>query len=139
MSDTILSVEDNADDVYILRRALKKAQVTNPVHVVTDGQQAIDYLAGNGVFADRTKFPIPCLIFLDLKLPYRDGFEVLAWIRQHPELEVVPVAILTGSDESRDHQQASALGAHAYLVKPPSPDDLRSLIKSLCTDGLATT
>jgi CheY-like chemotaxis protein len=131
MSRTILLVEDNEDDVFAFQRALKKAQIVNPVQVVVDGQQALDYLSGTGPFVERVKYPLPFLVFLDLKLPYRDGFEVLAWIRQRAELNSLVVVILTGSDETRDHQQAYALGARSYLVKPPTPDELKRLIDSM--------
>jgi CheY-like chemotaxis protein len=128
---TLLLVDDNDDDLFALRRALKKAGVTNPQQVATDGQQAIDYLAGEGKFADRTQFPLPLLVFLDLKMPYRNGFDVLAWVREQPDLASLPVVVLTGSDELRDHQRASVLGARSYLVKPPQPADLRSIMESL--------
>jgi CheY-like chemotaxis protein len=128
---TILLVEDNEDDVFMFRRVLKKALIANPVQVVTDGQQAIDYLSGTDGFSDRAKFPLPFLVFLDLKLPYRDGFEVLAWMRQQRSLNSVVVVILTGSDETRDHQQAYALGARSYLVKPPTPEEVRRLMDSM--------
>lgn len=130
-SNTILLIDDDEDDIFALRRALKKAQVMNPVEVVTDGRQAIEYLAGAGSFADRVAHPVPFLVFLDLKLPYRDGFEVLTWIRQRAEFEAMLVVVLTGSDETRDHQRAYALGARSYLVKPTSPDELRRLLDSL--------
>lgn len=133
LNHTILLVEDNEDDVFALKRALRKASVANPVAVVTDGRMAVDYLAGANGFADRTRHPLPFLVFLDLKLPYRDGFEVLAWIRQQAELNSIVVVILTGSDETRDHQRAYALGARSYLVKPASPDDLRRLFESMQT------
>ncbi|HVS54253.1 MAG TPA: response regulator [Opitutaceae bacterium] len=130
-SNTILLVDDDDDDVFALRRALRKAQVTNPVQVVTDGRQAIDYLAGANRFADRVAHPLPFLVFLDLKLPYHDGFEVLTWIRQRAQFEAMIVVVLTGSDEARDHQRAYALGARSYLVKPTTPEELRRLIDSL--------
>src|SRR3954469_18637827 len=101
---TILLVEDNEDDVFALRRALKKAQIANPVQVAEDGQKAVDYLAGVGHYADREEYPIPRLVLLDLKLPYRNGMEVLAWIRQQRSLDSLPVVILSGSDEARDHK-----------------------------------
>ena len=81
---TILQVEDDPNDVFFLQHAMKKAGVANPVQVATDGQQAIDYLRGVGKFADRKKFPLPCLILLDLKLPHVMGLDVLKWIRQQP-------------------------------------------------------
>lgn len=128
---TILLVDDNDDDLFALRRALKKAGIANPQQVVTDGQQAIDYLAGAGTFADRAQFPLPFLVFLDLKMPFCSGFEVLGWIREQPDLAAMNVVVLTGSDEMKDHQRACALGARSYVVKPPQPADLRSIMEPL--------
>lgn len=131
LTPTILLVDDNDDDLYALRRAVKKAGIVNPQQVVTDGQQAIDYLAGTGRFADRAQFPLPFLVFLDLKMPLRGGFEVLTWIREQPALASIVVVVLTGSDETKDHQRAYALGARSYLVKPPQPADLLSIMESM--------
>jgi CheY-like chemotaxis protein len=131
LTPTILLVDDNEDDLFALRRALKKAGIANPQQVVTDGQQAIDYLAGVGQFADRAQFPLPFLVFLDLKMPFRGGFEVLSWIREQPALASMVVIVLTGSDETKDHQRAHALGARSYLVKPPQPADLRAIMESM--------
>ena len=131
VSNTILVAEDNDDDIFALRRALKKAGVANPVQVVTDGQKAVDYLAGNGEFADRERHPLPFILFLDLKLPYVDGFDVLSWMRQQPSLNPVVVVILTGSDETKDHQRAYALGARSYLVKPPTASDIIQFMDSM--------
>jgi CheY-like chemotaxis protein len=131
LSNTILLVEDNEDDVFAFQRALKKARVANPVQIAVDGQQAVDFLAGTGEFTDRARYPLPFLVFLDLKLPYRDGFEVLAWIKEQPHLRPVSVVILTGSDETRDHQKAYLLGARSYLVKPPSAEEIAQLLESM--------
>src|SRR4051794_15355706 len=81
LSNTILVVDDNEDDVFALRRALKKANIANPQQIAIHGQDAVDYLSGKGKYADRAQFPLPFLIFLDLKMPFRDGFEVLTWLR----------------------------------------------------------
>jgi CheY-like chemotaxis protein len=130
-TETILLVEDNEDDVFALRRAIKKAGITTPLRVATDGQQAVDYLTAAGDPAKQETHPLPFLVLLDLKLPYRDGFEVLEWIRARPELGKVVVVMLTGSDERRDHQRAYALGARSYLVKPAHAEDIRRLLDSL--------
>jgi CheY-like chemotaxis protein len=130
LTNTILIVDDNEDDVFALRRALKKASIANPQHVVTNGQSALDYLSGAGPYADRNQFPLPFLAFLDLKTPLRDGFEVLAWIRQQPELSEIAVVILTGSVEEKDHKRADTLGAHSFLLKPPTQLDLQTLMRS---------
>lgn len=128
---TILLVEDDQDDVFIFQRALVAANVMNPVVVVTTGQAAVDYLANKGEYADAKKYPRPFVIFLDLKLPYLDGFEVLTWIRKQPHLNSVVVVVLSGSDESRDHQRAYALGARSYLVKPPNAQEIRQFMDSM--------
>src|SRR3954469_23104638 len=96
---TILLVEDNDDDVFAMQRALRKAQITHPVHVVSDGQKAIDYLSGSGTYTDRSNYPLPSLVFLDLKLPYVGGFEVLTWLRAQPDLRHLAVVVLTSSGE----------------------------------------
>jgi len=127
-SATILLVEDEPSDVFLMKRALKKAQITNPLQVASDGQEAIDYLSGTDKFSDRTRFPIPTIVFLDLKLPYKNGFEVLTWIRSQPHLENTPVTVLTSSSEERDIAQCYRLGARTFLVKPPTPAMLEELM-----------
>jgi CheY-like chemotaxis protein len=114
-----LLVEDNEDDAFFMRRAFQDAGLRNPLHIVTNGEQAIDYLAGAPPFADREKHPLPDMIFLDLKMPGRDGFDVLAWLRQEKKFEV-PVAVLTSSPEEVDRTRARQLGADCYLLKPPT-------------------
>jgi CheY-like chemotaxis protein len=128
---SILLVEDNEDDVFAMQRSLRKAEITNPIQVVNNGQKAVDYLSGNGSYADRNFYPLPSLVFLDLKLPYLDGFEVLAWIRTQPTLDNVAVVILTSSAEEIDRSRASQLGAFTYMVKPPAPQHLTQLITNL--------
>jgi CheY-like chemotaxis protein len=131
VSDTVLLVEDNDDDVFALKRAVRKAGIANPLRVVTDGQQAIDYLAASAESSKREQYPLPFLVLLDLKLPYRDGFQVLEWIRSQPHFAAVAVVMLTGSDEPRDHQRSYALGARSYLVKPATAEDIKQLLGSL--------
>jgi CheY-like chemotaxis protein len=126
----ILLVEDNEDDVFLMRRALRAAGVKNRLLVVEDGQEATDYLSGLGQFADRTQHPIPALVFLDLKLPLKSGHEVLSWIRAQRALEGMVVVVLTSSDEPRDITKCYQLGANSYLVKPPTAEQLVDLAKS---------
>src|SRR5688572_29720942 len=123
----ILLIEDNEDDVFLMKRAVKGAKIKNPLLVVEDGQQAVEYLAGKGKYADRENFPFPAVVFLDLKLPIRTGLEVLEWIRQQPALENLVVLVLTSSNEPSDLKRAYALGANSYLVKPPTADQLLDL------------
>jgi CheY-like chemotaxis protein len=130
-SQTILLIEDYEDDIFAMQRALSQANITNPLQVVTDGQQALDYLSGAGQYANRTEFPLPFIMFLDLKLPFVDGFEILSWIRQQPTLQSIIVIVLTGSAETRDQDKAYALGARSYLVKPPTAETLNGILESL--------
>lgn len=126
----ILMVEDNEDDIFLMKRALHGAAVSNPLRCVEDGQQAIDYLNGEGQYADREQFPLPAIVFLDLKLPLKSGRDVLAWMRSNPAFEHVVVLVLTSSNEPSDLQDAYRLGANSYLVKPPTATKLLELAKA---------
>lgn len=127
----ILLVEDTRDDVLLIQRAFRKADLNVRMHVVNDGEAAIDYLAGNGAYADREQTPLPVLVLLDLKLPRRSGFEVLTWIREQPLLKRLPVVILTSSDQMQDVNRAYDLGANSYLVKPVEFNALMEMVKTL--------
>lgn len=120
---TILLVEDNEDDAFFFQRALAAASINVACSVVTDGEAAIHYLAGSYSYADRSRYPFPIFVFLDLKIPLHDGFEVLQWIRNEKHL-TVPVVILSSSPEPRDKEAARKLGANCYLVKPPTKEML---------------
>jgi CheY-like chemotaxis protein len=130
----ILLVEDSEDDVFLMERALQKASIDRPMHVATDGRQALEYLQGIGKYADRKAYPIPALIFLDLKLPFVHGFQVLEWISGQPSLKHVPVAVLSSSPEEKDRDKAKQLGARVFLVKPPTGEMLREVFQSLAGD-----
>jgi CheY-like chemotaxis protein len=132
-SKAILLVDDSEDDVFFMQRALKSAAISNPVMVVDDGQKAIDYLAGTGQFGDRAAFPLPGLIFLDLKMPGRKGLEVLEWIRQQDSLRHIVVVILTSSQEPSDLRNAYRLGANSFLVKPSTTEQLNELAGAIKT------
>jgi CheY-like chemotaxis protein len=127
---TVLLVEDNPDDVFLMRRVFKKAQINARLLVVTDGKQAISYLEGTGDYHDRQSHPLPELVLLDLKLPFLHGFVVLAWIRKQANLKEVHVIILTSSMDDQDREKAESFGA-LYLVKPPAPQTLLEAISSL--------
>jgi CheY-like chemotaxis protein len=120
MSDqaVFLLVEDSENDAILIRRAFQKGNIINPLQVVTNGDQAIAYLKGEGAFANRAEYPLPELVLLDLKLPGIDGFQVLRWIRQQSELKALRVVVLTSSDRIQDVNLAYQLGANSFLVKP---------------------
>jgi two-component system response regulator len=130
MTSAILLVEDEENDVFFMQEALKKAGVLNPIRVASDGQQAIDYFKGAGKFANRQEFPLPCLVMLDLKLPYVMGLDVLKWIRQQPEVSAI-VIILSSSKAEADISAAYRLGANAYLFKPTDTSRLQVIAKSI--------
>src|ERR1041385_4660768 len=128
---TILLVVDNPEDAFMVGRAFQKVGVTNPLVVVREGEQAIQYLMGAGEYADRGQFPIPQLILLDLCMPGMAGFEVLAWLRQQPELRHLPVVILTTSTYSSDVRRAYQLGAKSFLIKPTDFIERISEVKAM--------
>ena len=129
MNRVILLAEDNEDDVFFMQRAAKAAGIVHPIHVAPHGQAAIDYLNGTNGYADRQKFPLPFLVFLDLKMPHKSGLEVLEWIRQQPHLQTLLVQILTTSREESDVQRAYRLGVNSFLVKPPNAAQLTDLMR----------
>ena len=125
----ILLVEDDANDILFVQRAFRQANLTNALHIVKDGDQAIDYLIGNNEYANRDLYPIPVLILLDLKLPRLSGLEVLEWIKKHPTLRRIPVVVLTSSKENIDVNRAYDIGANSYLVKPVKFETLTQMIE----------
>lgn len=126
----ILLVEDDDNDVVLLRRAFAKSRLANAIDVVADGEAALAYLAGEAPYEDRV---LPELVLLDLKLPRKSGHEVLEWIRSQPGLRYLPVVVLTSSREKTDLERAYGLGANSYLVKPP---DFEALIGMVLTLGV---
>lgn len=124
----ILLVEDDDNDVVLLRRAFAKSRLANALKVVADGEAALAYLAGEAPYEDRV---LPELVLLDLKLPRKSGHEVLEWIRSQPGLRYLPVVVLTSSREKADLERAYALGANSYLVKPPDFEALIEMVQTL--------
>ena len=127
----VLLVEDDESDILFLERAFRKVGMAHRLEVVKNGREALQYLSGDGPYADREKHPRPSHVLLDLKLPEKSGFEVLEWIRSTPELEDLHVSILTSSSESADIQKAKLLRADCYLVKPMSFTALLETVASL--------
>ena len=130
-SRPVLYAEDEENDAFLMQRAFLKACVSNPLQIVSDGDAAIQYLSGTGEFSDRTKYPPPCLLLLDLNMPRQSGLEVLKWVRSQPSLQSMPIVILTSSSQDRDIGSAYSLGANGYLVKPPSSEKLIDLVTGL--------
>ncbi len=127
-SGVFLLIDDDSNDQVLIRRSFQKAPTMPQLVVAKDGDEALSYLSGIGDFSDRERFPLPCVILLDLKLPQRSGLEVLAWVRKHAPLRQVPVIILTSSYQEEDIRSAYDLGANSYLVKPVDLGDLEAMM-----------
>lgn len=130
---TVLLAEDNPDDALLMQRAFKSHGLMHPLRIVSDGSQAIAYLAGEGSFADRKAHPYPEMVILDLKMPRVSGFEVLAWLQAHPEMMVIPTVVWSSSADARDVKHAYCLGANAYLVKPTDFQEFKQMVADLFT------
>jgi two-component system, response regulator len=114
----ILIVEDNSSDADLAVRALRKHDITNPVHVVEDGAEALDFIFCRGAYTSRDVLCVPKVIFLDLKMPKVNGLEVLKTVKSDERTHAIPIVILTSSKEDQDIKTAYALGANSYVVKP---------------------
>lgn len=126
---TILIAEDDRNDAFLLELAIRKNEIPNAVHIVEDGQQALDYLEGKGKFGDRRKYAFPRVVITDLKMPRMNGFEVLKWIRGHPKCSVLPTILLSGSGLAADVIKAYRLGANSYFQKPATLHELTELVR----------
>ena len=129
--ETILVAEDDSADAFFLKRAFSKVGVRTALHFVRDGQEVLDYLLGEGQFADRHAHPRPDLLLLDLKMPRMDGFQVLDVVRQRPGIKRLPVVIFSSSAQEQDINRAYDLGANSYLVKPHAMEDLAKIVERL--------
>ncbi len=127
----ILLVEDNLDHAELVRRTLERFPAANLLHHVEDGEAALDYIFGKGSFGDRTQFPVPDLVLLDLRLPRLDGLEVLRHVRNHPTAGAMAVVVLTTSDAERDVAAAWEYRASGFISKPVDVERLSHLVKEL--------
>ena len=121
---TVLLVEDDLNDIFLVKRAFKIAKIENPLQVVTDGVEAVQYLRGEGKYEDRHAHPLPKLIVMDIKMPRQSGFDVLQWVKNDGPLRRIPIVIVSSSDNPADINHAYELGANAYMIKPM---DLRAV------------
>jgi CheY-like chemotaxis protein len=128
---TVLHVDDDPNDTELLRAAVRKAGLQIILHNAEDAEQAIAYLSGEGIYADRNICCLPRLVLLDLKMPRIAGFEVLKWIRGHPQFHELPVVVLSGSELQDDIRLAYASGANLYLVKPLGFEALVQMVREL--------
>src|SRR5438094_370824 len=111
---TILLADDSANNAEFIKRAFRAAGYDNPIQAVCRGEEAIEYLKGEGEYSDRAKFPLPALLLLDTRMTGISGWEVLRWVRQQPEFASLFVVVFTGSEYPGDRQKAQDLGANAY-------------------------
>lgn len=130
LNQTVLLVDDDENDRFLIRRSFRRLGIVNPLYEVSGGAEAIAYLAGEGEYADRTKFPFPSVLMLDLQMPRINGLEVLQWIRSKLTMPGLLVIVLSRSDEIRYVNRAYALGANSFLTKPGNEQELEGLISA---------
>ena len=133
----VLSVDDNDVDGALLERAFKRTSIPARLYRVSEGPQAMAYLAGDGIYRDRDNYPLPDLVLLDLAMPKMSGVEVLKWIREQNVVKKTRVLIFTSSEKPEDVQAANQIGADGYLLKPTKFDDLKKLVKQIHDEWLA--
>jgi CheY-like chemotaxis protein len=126
----ILLAEDSQDDAEAVRAILRRAGVMNAIQTVTDGDQTVSYIEGEGKYADRERFPFPRVLLLDLVMPRFDGLQVLEWLKVHPQREQVLVIVLTGHHDMNRMHLAYALGAKSFLTKPCQIEDIQNLMRA---------
>jgi CheY-like chemotaxis protein len=128
---TILLAEDEENDALLLELALHHAAISNPLNLVRNGREAIEYLKGSGAFADRTRYPLPGLMLLDLNMPVLGGFDVLAWRMKQCSLPRFPIVVLSSSNLKADVHEAISLGADGYCIKPAGMEYLTRAVREL--------
>jgi len=126
----VLMVDDSEDDCLLIKMAMSRNDRLHFIGSVSDGEELVHYMTGQGQYADRERFPLPDMLLLDLMMPRKNGFEVLEWLRGQPFKDMV-VVVLSGSEQSQDVQKAIALGADHYHSKEASPARRNDLIKTL--------
>jgi CheY-like chemotaxis protein len=130
-SYTVLHVDDDLNDLTLFQHACRRANVSFTLRALPEAEQAQDYLAGKGIYADRSQYPLPSLLLLDLKMPRLSGGDLLLWLRQHESLKTLPVVVFSSSRQSKDVKQAYENGANSYLVKPLDLEGLVQIAKMI--------
>lgn len=131
MEDLILLVEDNPDDQELTMRALRHSNIANPVRIIADGAEALDYLLRLGPYAEAATSPRPRVVLLDLKLPKVSGLDVLRAVREHAPTRTLPVVVLTSSAEERDIAESYGHGANSFVRKPLKFTDFAEAVRQL--------
>jgi CheY-like chemotaxis protein len=134
---TILHVEDENNDRLLVEIAFRKAELPVNLQVAEDGDKAIAYLSGTGVYSDRASYPLPNLVLLDLKLPRNSGLEFLSWMKTQPALKELPIVTLSSSEQPADRDQARERGAHDYFCKPVAIGPLQEVVTQIYSKWLA--
>jgi len=127
----VLLVEDSEDDALLMKRTFEQVRASSRVHWVNNGNDAILYLCGHRQFSDRSRYPMPALVLLDLKLPVKNGFEVLRWVRGYRAFATIPVVVFSDCFDARIVQRAYELGANSFLRKPHKSELRRELVEAL--------
>jgi CheY-like chemotaxis protein len=123
-------VDDSEDDCLLIKMAVSKAQRLSFIGSVSDGEEVVSYLNGQGKYGDREKYPLPDMLLLDLMMPRKNGFEVIEWLQRQPFEDMV-VVVLSGSDQGQDVKRAISLGAHHYHTKEANAERRIALIRTL--------
>ena len=131
MTGTILIADDDPCEIHAMQEVLRKAQILNPFFSVNDGAELMAYLQGEGAYGDRTRYPYPAIILLDLEMPQKSGLEVLEWLHAHPEHQELGVIVLTALENIQEIKQAYRLGAHSFLAKPFTAEDFNNLVRGV--------
>jgi CheY-like chemotaxis protein len=135
-TSVILVAEDDPNDIFFLRRAFQKAQIKCQILDVSNGQEAVWYLGGTPPYNNRSEYPLPQLLLLDLKMPLMNGFDVLEWLRQQPNLTEIPALVLSSSGHDDDIRRAQLLGARDYYIKPSDLAQLTNMAREVASKWL---
>ncbi|MEW6492760.1 MAG: response regulator [Cyanobacteriota bacterium] len=128
---TVLLAEDDPNDLFLVKRAIRQANLAISLQVVGNGEEAVNYLMREGDYADTERYPLPALILTNLKMPRMNGVELLIWVKQQPHLKDIPVVVMSGCEEPDEVSRVNDLGANSQFVKPLSVDALAENLKNL--------